>query len=138
MLQWTTRTRNAQFGRKGIFRKGGGATANIVLLGNLVREDAAPGAVIGALSSGFGTGPRTFSIQADPDSKFAVSGTNLVVRGGASFDYETKTFHEVTVRVTDALAATADVLFTIYVTDVLEIAGGVVFELGVFEAGVFE
>ena len=96
-----------------------GRTA-ISLSARSVLESATQGTVIGVLSSAFGTAPYTFSIVSDPDSKFAVSGSNLVVRTGASFNFETKVFHTVTVRSTDATTAFKDYTFTILVTDVAD------------------
>ena len=85
-----------------------------------IDEDATQTDVVGALSSTFGTGPYTYSIVADPDSKFAISGSNLVVRTAATFNYETATSHSVTIRSTDSLAATKDRVFTISVNDVAD------------------
>jgi hypothetical protein len=42
----------------------------------------------------------TYIITADPDQKFAIVGGQLVVRSGATLDYEAKQSHSVTVQVT--------------------------------------
>lgn len=95
--------------------------AHVVLLSSTsIDEDAVPTDVVGALSATFGTGPYTYAILADPDSKFAVSGSNLVVRTGASFNYEVTTSHSVTIRATDSLAETSDRTFAIAVNDVAD------------------
>lgn len=86
-----------------------------------VDENSAGGTVIGTLST---TDPDTasttftYSIVGDPDSKFAISGNQLVVNG--ALDYETATSHTVTVRTTDAGGLTHNQTFTIQVRDITE------------------
>lgn len=84
--------------------------------GGVVPEDTATGTVLADIS---GTDPNgdslTFSEQADPDGKFTVSGTTLVL--SAALDYETKTSHSVTIRASDG-SLTYDEAFTITVMDV--------------------
>lgn len=96
------------------------AALPFVLSSANIDEDATQTDVVGALSSTHGTGPYTYSIVADPDSKFAISGSNLVVRTAATFNYETATSHSVTIRSTDSLAATEDRVFTISVNNVAD------------------
>ncbi len=60
-----------------------------------IAEDAEIGSVVGSLSVLNGTGSYTYSATADPDSKFAISGSNLVT--DAALDYGTATSHSVTI-----------------------------------------
>lgn len=96
-------------------RKSGGSAVN--LSSSFIGADASAGDVVGVLSSSFGSAPRSFSVMADPDSKFSVSGTNLTVRAGASFNYATKTAHSVTIRVTENGGAVADITFSVNLID---------------------
>lgn len=99
------------------------APTNITLSANTVAEDAAVGTVIGTLTATDPNGgdTHTFSIVADPDSKFQIDGNALEV--GAALDYETDTSHSVTIRATDNgnPALYFDKQFTINVTDVSEV-----------------
>ena len=89
---------------------------SIGLSADSLPEDAVPGSVVGVLSSD-GTAPVTFSLVADPDGRFAVSGSSLEL--AAALDYETATSHSVTLRATNG-AGSVDQVFTITVTDVAE------------------
>jgi Ca2+-binding RTX toxin-like protein len=62
-----------------------------------------------------------YSIVSDPDGKFQIAGNELQLKPGARLDYETKTSHNVTIRVTDSRGGTEDKLFTINVDDVPEV-----------------
>ena len=88
-----------------------------------IAEDASPGDSIGTLSASGGVGPYTYAIDTDADAKFAIGGAGsdeLVIRTGASLDYETATSHSVTVEVTDTGDGNATYLkaFIITVTNV--------------------
>lgn len=92
--------------------------AHVFISASTVDEDASPADSIGTLSADFGTGPHTWSIVLDADSKFAIGGAGsdeLVVRTGASFNYEAAASHLVTVRATDSLSATEDRVLNIAV-----------------------
>jgi Ca2+-binding RTX toxin-like protein len=96
------------------------APASLTLAGSSANESAAGGALIGTLT---GTDPDagstlTYSILSDPDSKFQVVGNQLQVRNGATLDYEAKTSHQVTVRVTDQGGLAYDKTFTIVVNNI--------------------
>ena len=90
-----------------------------------IAEDASPGDSIGTLSASGGVGPYTYAIDTDADAKFAIGGAGsdeLVIRTGASLDYETATSHSVTIQITDTGDGNATYLktLTITVTDVNE------------------
>ncbi|WP_201274275.1 cadherin repeat domain-containing protein, partial [Microvirga brassicacearum] len=65
----------------------------------------------------------TYTLTNDPDGKFQISGDQLQVKQGASLDYETKTQHTVTVRVTDQNGLFHDRTFTIAVNNLNETPG---------------
>lgn len=105
---------------------GGGAAdtdPRIVLSASSIAENASVNDVIGALSTANKPGDwgtSTYSIVADPDSKFNISGTNL--RVGAALNYEAATSHSVTIRDTPSGPySPIDRVFTITVTNVLEV-----------------
>ncbi|UTC28259.1 putative protocadherin protein [Brevundimonas phage vB_BpoS-Gurke] len=89
---------------------------DITLSNNSIAEDAAQGAVVGALASV--PAGATLTLTDTAGNRFAISGSNLV-RGTTALDYETATSHQVTVRAA-AGADTYDKTFTINVTDVAE------------------
>lgn len=95
------------------------APTDIALSATSIAESASIGAVVATIS---GTDPQggtlTFSKVADPDSKFTVTGTQLLL--AAALDFETKTSHSVTIRATETGGLTYDETFTITVTDVDE------------------
>lgn len=102
------------------------APTNLSLSGTSIKENAAGGQYIGLLSA---TDPNagdtlTYSIKSDPDAKFQVVGNQLQVRAGAVIDYETKTSHQVTLRVTDQGGLSYEKAFTIQVLDVKNEKGG--------------
>jgi hypothetical protein len=90
--------------------------ARITLSATSIAEDEASGSVVGALEVINGSGVYTFSITADPDSKFAIDGTNLET--AAALDYETATFHSVTIEADNGVDTPVSRTFTIFVTDV--------------------
>lgn len=71
------------------------APSDITLTSQDVDEDAAIGTVVGALGSN-GDATVTYTIISDPDSKFAIDGTDLET--AATLDYSTATSHSVTIR----------------------------------------
>ncbi|UTC28938.1 hypothetical protein MARCHEWKA_04260 [Brevundimonas phage vB_BpoS-Marchewka] len=87
------------------------------LTGLTVREDAAQGVVVGALSSN-PTG-AAFTLTGDAGGRFALSGANIV-RGATALDYEAATSHDITV----SAALGGEIInktYTIQVTDVDEL-----------------
>lgn len=109
----------AQQARRGIVFGG----ASIQLSGtHAIAEDAAVGADIGILSVSpdlFGT--YTFTIAADPDSKFQLNVDGVTLEVGAALDYETATSHSVTIQADPGSGnPVLTHIFTITVTDVLE------------------
>jgi Ca2+-binding RTX toxin-like protein len=102
------------------------APTSLSLSGTSIKENAAGGQYIGLLSA---TDPNagdtfTYSLVNDPDAKFQVVGNQLQVRNGALIDYESKTSHQVTLRVTDQGGLTYDRTFAIQVIDVKNEKGG--------------
>lgn len=92
----------------------------IILLSNAsVPEDAEIGDLIGTLSVVNGSGSYTFSITADPDSKFAIDGSGLEV--GAALNYDEATSHSVTIEADNGVDDPISRAFTISVTNVLEV-----------------
>lgn len=99
------------------FSRGSGTPA-ILLSNTTVAEDLASGEVVGALSVKNGKGGSyTFTITADPDSKFAIDGSNLET--DAALDYETATSHSVTIQADNSAGHVFSQTFTITVTDVV-------------------
>lgn len=97
-----------------------GAAAPYIALDNLtISEDSAVSTVVGALSIvGSVTGTPSYSISADPDDKFDISSANLIIDD--TVDYETATFHLVTVSVSGLTPSVPDRQFIIAVLDVVE------------------
>jgi hypothetical protein len=92
--------------------------ATIVLSGASVAEDAATGTLVGTLSVAGGSGSYTFSITADPDNKFALDGDDLEL--DATLDYETATFHTVTIEADNGVDDPISRTFSIQVIDASE------------------
>jgi len=92
--------------------------ARIRLSAVAIAEDASIGATVGALSVVGGSGVYSFSITSDPDSKFDISGGNLIT--DAALDYETATSHQVTIEADNGVDTPLTATFTIIVTDVVE------------------
>jgi hypothetical protein len=84
-----------------------------------VLETAAVNTTVGLLSvTGAFTGTPVFTLSDDAGGKFNISGSFL--RTNALLDYETATYHNVTVAVSGTTPATASRVITILVIDVLE------------------
>lgn len=91
-----------------------------------IAENSPALSVIGTLAVAGGIGPFTFSIQSDPDAKFAIGGAGsnqLLLRSGASLNYEAKAAHQVTILVVDAGDGDAEHAKTLSV-QVLDVADG--------------
>jgi hypothetical protein len=89
---------------------------------NEIAEDAASGSVVGTLSVANGSGSYTFSITSDPDNKFAIDGDDLET--DAALDYETATSHSVTIEADNGVDDPISRVFTITVTNVVEVGDG--------------
>jgi len=99
--------------------KPGVGVPGIRLSAESIAENAASGSVVGTLSVANGSGSYTFSITADPDSKFAIDGDDLET--DATLDYETATSHSVTIEADNGVDDPISRVFTITVTNVLEV-----------------
>jgi hypothetical protein len=98
-----------------------------------IAEDAGIGDMVGTLSVVGGSGVYTFTITADPDTKFAIDGDVLELAAG--LDYETKSSHTVTIQADNGVDPTFERLFTISIIDVTEPTGptnGIQLETGDF------
>jgi hypothetical protein len=91
----------------------------IRLSGLSIAEDASSGTVVGTLSVANGSGSYTFSITADPDSKFAIDGSNLET--AAALNYEVATSHSVTIEADNGVDDPISRVFIIPVLNVLEV-----------------
>lgn len=100
-----------------------GLGAVILLSSTTIDEDASIGDAIGTLSVSIATGnwadPITYTITADPDSKFAVDGDILEI--DAALDYETATSHSVTIEADNGTDDPITRTFTIIVNDLTEV-----------------
>lgn len=96
----------------------GSSGLSLQLSASSIAEDAASGATVGVLSVTNGSGSYTYSITADPDSKFDIDGDELIT--DAALDYETATSHSVTVEADNGVDDPISRVFTITVTDVDE------------------
>lgn len=102
--------------------KGTSASASLVIDADTIAEDASSGTVVGILSVLGGNGTYTFTITADPDSKFAIANDDEL-QVDAALDYETATSHSVTVEADNGIDDPIERVFTINVTDVGEGGG---------------
>ncbi|MDZ7588223.1 MAG: cadherin repeat domain-containing protein [Parasphingorhabdus sp.] len=89
----------------------------IALSAASIAENAAPGTIIGTLSTA--TAGVTFSLDDDSEGRFALSGSNLVA-GLVATDFEASNIHVVTVRATKAGLADRVDSFDISVTNIFE------------------
>ncbi|RDI58887.1 cadherin domain-containing protein [Microvirga subterranea] len=96
------------------------APTNLKLSSSTVQENIDAGTTI-ALLTGYdqdGGDVLTYSLVGDPDSKFALVGNRLVLRDGATINYEIPNpAHDVTLRVTDRTGAFFEKTFTLAVLD---------------------
>lgn len=94
------------------------APTDITLSNMNILETRATGTVIGSFSTTDVDLPGdsfVYSIMADPDSKFVISGNDLLLNN--ALDYEANTSHTVTIRTDDGNGGTFDKVFTINVGD---------------------
>lgn len=83
-----------------------------------VSEAATSGTAIGTLSVLNGSGSYTFTITADPDSKFAINVDGTTLETAATLDYETATDHSVTIEADNGVDTPISRVFTISVSNV--------------------
>lgn len=107
-----------RYGQTSISSLRNGAVPALQLSASSIAESASIGAIVGALSVANGSGSYTFTITADPDNKFDISGSNLVTT--AALDYETATSHSVTVQAANGVDTPLSATFPISVTNVVE------------------
>jgi hypothetical protein len=115
------------FGRLGLVgcgfsRMGGGGpftNSAITLSSTSIAEDASVNSVVGILSVSNGSGTYTFTITADPDSKFAIANDDEL-QIDATLDYETASSHSVTIEADNGVDDPITRQFTITVTDVAD------------------
>jgi hypothetical protein len=104
-------------------RSGGGGGASgfepppsITLSANSIAEDASVNDVIGTLAVANGSGSYTFTITADPDSKFQIANDDELQLAD-TLDYETATSHLVTIEADNGVDDPISRQFTINVTE---------------------
>ncbi len=87
-----------------------------------VLEGATAGTLVGTMAANDPDSGETFTytLVGGATSKFQIVGTELQVKSGATFDYETTPVETVTVRVTDSGGNTRDLTTTINVVNVNE------------------
>jgi len=86
-----------------------------------IAEDSSIADVIGILSVINGSGTYTFTITADPDSKFQIANDDEL-QVAASLDYETDTSHSVTIEADNGVDDPITRIFTVLVSNVFEAA----------------
>jgi len=88
------------------------------LTGNSVLENSAVNTVVGTVSVTAGTtGTPTYTLTDNAGGKFKLVGNSLQV-ATATIDYETATFHGITVSVSGLTPTVSPAIFTVYVLDV--------------------
>lgn len=95
---------------------GGGTGSAIILSSYSMPETITNGTSIGTLSVAGGTGTYTFTITDDPDDVFSVDATSLDKLG--TVDFETKTFHQVTISADNGVDPPIVQTLTVQVLDV--------------------
>ena len=106
-----------------VLQNGASVSASEYLSTPLIAENDA-GAVVGTLSA---TDPNTggpvaaFAIADDPSGLFEIVGTQLKLKAGAAFDYETQTSHVVTVEAVASNGEKTPMTLTIEVADIDEL-----------------
>lgn len=94
----------------------------LTLSSTMVGEDASIGAVVGALSVVNGTGSYTYTITADPDSKFVIDGDDLELAD--TLDWSADASHSVTIEADNGISAPLVVTFTVTVLDLVQFSDG--------------
>ncbi|MGF1677101.1 MAG: DUF1194 domain-containing protein, partial [Rivularia sp. (in: cyanobacteria)] len=85
-----------------------------------IDEGSGVGTVVGELAAtdATDTDPFTFSLLANGDGRFALSGNQIQVVDGSRLDFETDSSHDITVQAQDTAGNTFETTFTIQVNDV--------------------
>lgn len=91
---------------------------SITITANSIMESALVGSTIGTLSVVGGTGTYTFTKINDPDSKFSLSGNNLILAN--SLNYETASIHLVAISATNGVNTPVIQTFSVLVGNVFE------------------
>ncbi len=101
---------------------GGGSTGAAIQLSgsHSVLESASIGTAIGVFSVSGGSGTYVFTLSLDPDNKFDINVDGVTLENDDTFDFETKTSHQVTVHADNGAGSILDRTFIIDVTDVAE------------------
>jgi parallel beta-helix repeat protein len=96
---------------------------DVYLTASIVRENSTVGSVVGALSAADPNvgDHHSFTLLDNAGGRFAISGNQLVVAGGASLNYEAATSHTVVVRATDVGGLSVDKTLTIGIQNVNEL-----------------
>ncbi|MFN9411709.1 MAG: BspA family leucine-rich repeat surface protein, partial [Pirellula sp.] len=113
---------NAEAAVSSVIEWSGAAFRAAAGVASSVMENASAGTVVGTLAA---TDPDsgdtfTYTLVGGATSKFEIAGTQLRVKAGATFDFETTPVETVTVRVTDGGGSTRDLTTTISVVNVNE------------------
>jgi hypothetical protein len=108
------------FARPGLSSRGGSGPS-LQITASSILESALSGSTVGVLSVVGGVGTYTFTKTADPDGKFAVSGSNLNTAAG--LDFEAAQSHLVTISASNGVDDPIVRTFTISVTNVPENPG---------------
>jgi len=99
---------------------GGGARSPIITLSaSSIAENAANNTTIGNLAVANGSGSYVFTLLDDASGKFSIS--TAALKKAAALDYETATSHNVTVQADNSVDTPITRVFTISVTNVLEV-----------------
>ncbi|URK87373.1 hypothetical protein LP421_28320 [Rhizobium sp. RCAM05350] len=94
------------------------APSDIVLSSQQAPEDRAAGGLIAAIDGTDGNGdPLSYTLTDDPSGLFRISGNQLLLRTGATLNFETATSHQITIKASDGQGGTFSKTFTISVTD---------------------
>jgi hypothetical protein len=95
------------------------APSNLFLTANTVRENSAPGTVIGQLSA-FDVDSDTFefSLQDSANGRFVIQNGQLIVADRLKLDYEQATSHRIVVRASDPAGLSVNKTFFVNVRDV--------------------
>ena len=96
----------------------------IAISSNGIAEDASIGDAVGTLSVVNGSGVYTFSITADPDTKFALNVDGVTLELAATLDYGLATSHSVTIQADNGVDPPISRTITIFVIEVSSAGAG--------------
>ncbi len=102
------------------------APHQLVLDGQTIQENAADGTWVGTLQAFDRNAGDSFSytLLDDAGGRFALMEGKVVVKDGSRLDYEATSSHQIKVRATDLAGSVHDAVFTISLTDGLDILRG--------------